>query len=482
MQQGYEAVARDIQKLEHYLLTHEPALLYYTPLIRRQNLDHYKLATKGTRQAQSQRKWLQVLQALLPALLTWFSPIRNKKADYFLLEHGSKRSALVEGSYFNRLADALSHFLQASGKVALAEIIEHTGQWKTKRWQPALNLFPIIIGVNIRLRIRQWLGEASEHTKSVHALASIIKEQGLELIYINPSQLVSDLIRIELFKVYFAKILKQTQARLVFNFCYYSKEAFGLTLAAKSLNIPVVEVQHGSQSPAHPMYAAYHGLQAGGQQLLPDVFWVWSSTEKTYFEGWTNKAEGITVFRGGNPWLAFAKKSLTKHERPSNTEKGKKVLISLQEPQYFHESFLADLIEAHPRDVHWLLRVHPLYAELEEDLLDRFAGQENVHIRGVAQQNLYEQFSMVDLHITAFSTTCLEALEFQVPTILIHPNGQAYFSTYLEAGYFKYADEQEECWKIIEENNFVSAPRAILQGDETAIKQAISYLETKSKN
>lgn len=480
MQQGYEAVARDIQKLEQYLLQHDPGLLYYTPLIRRQNLDHYKLATQATRRAQGQKKWLLLLQAVLLLPAMWFSSILRNQADFFLLEHGSKRRAQVDGKLFNRLADALTFFLRDHGKVALAEIIEHTGQWQKNRWQPAINLFPVIMGVNIRLRLRQWLKGESAHQEAVNNLKRTIEEQGLELVYLHPTLLISDLARIDLFKEYFLKILRRIQAKQVFSFCYYSKEAFGLTLAAKELGLQVIEVQHGSQGAAHPMYAAYCGLEHGHHQLLPNLFWVWSNTEKTYFQGWTQQATDIKVVRGGNPWLSFAKKDLRKNVE-ADSKADQRVLLSLQEPQYFHDSFLAELISSHTEGVQWLLRVHPLYAELEADLLTLFGEQSNVHIRGVAQQNLYEQFSSVDLHITGFSTTCLEALEFQVPTIIIHPNGKAYFESHLAAGYFKFASNAQDCWELITNPTFVVAPKEILQGDETDIKRTIAYLEEQAK-
>lgn len=480
MNEGYKQVVQQIQALEQHLFEQHPDLLWLSPLIRRQNLDHYKKQTTAAQQGKKIQTQLYLIWQSLLVLLFSRRRKRRSQADFFLLEHGAKRRELLDGVYFNRFPDALTYFLRPHGSVTLGEIIEQPTQWKSERWQAAIHLFIATLHTNILLRVKKLARQSPPQASQLDTVAQIIQENNWHHIHFNPKGLRTDIMRILLFKRFFEHLLKRIKPRQVFSFCYYSKEAFGLTMAAKALNIPVIEVQHGSQGAAHPMYAAYHGAAAQRYELLPDILWVWSTAEEEYIRQWADNSGGPMIIRGGNPWLAYYKTRITP-KKQGDISRPKRVLISLQEPHYFHESFLPEMLQQSPPGIEWWLRVHPLYAELKEELKTIFTDHPNIIIAGIAQQNLYEQFAEVDFNITAFSTTCLEGLEFGVPSIIIHPNGMAYFSHHLQQGYFRYADNATSCLEIIQKNDFVRPSTTFLQGDEETIRLAINKLETITK-
>lgn len=476
MKEGYSQIIQQIQALEEHLLEHQPDLLWFTPLIRRQNVDYYKERTSSSKQGKKLGTQIRLLLQSIWMMMSSSQKVLRHKADYFLLEHGIKRAEWLNNSYFNRFPDALTHFLQARGSVALGEIIEHPSQWKKQRWQAAINLFPAILTVNVMLRIQKLRGQIPPLQADLAQLHQIIQRENWKLIYFDAPAILTDAMRILLFKRYFQRLLRRLEPRLVFSFCYYSKEAFGLTLAAKSLQIPMVEVQHGTQGSAHLMYASYPGTALGKHELLPDLFWVWSKSEKDYVDAWVSLPLGPSVICGGNPWLAYYK-TLSLGEAKQRPTAQKRVLITLQQPHNYYDSFLEEMLLDASLEIEWLLRVHPHYTELEDHLTKVFAAHSNIQVAGVNQQNLFEQFLEVDLNITSFSTTCLEGLEFGVPSIIIHPTGKSIFDNYIQQGYFRYAENAVECLRLIQEHNFTRPPVELLQGDEERVQGAIDQLE-----
>ncbi len=480
MATAYKELVQQLQNLEEHLAVNNPKLLPIVPLIRRHNLERYKAVSRSTRKG---KKLSGQIELILMTLRLFLQSIFSSQDDesgyrYFLFDHAVKRNFSTAAGYTNRLMDGLAHFLNNRGKCLLGEYLTDVSQWKSSKSIPTINLFPINLFATLCIRLGLGQRAASYCTKEISYIEDLIKERNWTSIFFDPKVISQDLVRILFLREAFTRLLENHKLHLVFNFCYYSKEAFGLTLACKKLGILCIDVQHGTQGSTHPMYASYPSIaSAQTRQLLPGIFWVWSKAEEQHIQDW-DSTYLQSVIKGGNPWLAFYKAQnsvqITQDESKEST-----ILVSLQEPQHYHSSYLEELIRRTEGDTHWqwLLRAHPLYPELELELTEAFSDMENVKVMGINKQDLYQQFIQANLHITGFSTTCLEALEFGLPTILIHHNGKDYYQSYIENSYFQYAPDLDTCLEVMKNGSFEVPPKELLQGDQSTVEAAIKIID-----
>ena len=479
MSKSYKSLVEELEQLERFLAQNKPSLLYYLPLIKLSGLNHLKKSTSTAIAAKSiKSKFTHLWYAFkIQAMrLNENDTLPVQQADFFLLEHGGKRSTKINDRYFNRLLDALSFYLQPHGKVLPAEFVDTVEQWKTSKYQAVLPLLWLTLKVDIIFRLSRWFNKDKQHTTELLELSKIIKDNGWDAIPFDAHKLQQDLIRINLYKRNFIKLLRQISPKAIFSFCYYSKAAFGLTLAAKALNILSVEVQHGSQGGNHPMYSSYKAAHLNKYDLLPDIFWVWSKSAYEYTSTWINPSTPHQVLKGGNPWLTFYKQQFISPKAKEDKLRPTRVLICLQEPEYYHNSFIKDMIYQANPNIEWWLRLHPSYKDLKPTLLKDFSHLSNVKIEGVSEADLYHIFSIVDINITAFSTTCIEALEFETPSIIIHEQGENYFKHYIQKAYFRFANSATECLKHIQKQDFTSPDKEDLQAEYENIERAVKFI------
>ena len=481
---NYQDIIKQLDKLEEYLATHSSKLLYYFPLIKAYNLNKNKKQTQSAQAAKKLRgKVLLFFKIITLHFLknneTIYRPI---KADFFLLEHGAKRTELKEKKYVNRFIDSTSYFLRNIGSVFPAEFVDVAEQWKSKKYQPVFPLLCLTFKIDLMMLFFKRFLKDVEVLNTLSELNEIINKNRWDKISFDIHTLYLDIKRIRLFESNFKKLLIHISPKVVFSFCYYSKAAFGLTLAARSLNIAVVEIQHGAQGKGHIMYSGYHHAYLNKYDLLPSIYWVWSEVERNITHQWTQHSTIHDVMTGNNPWVLFYKECISKLEKEQqllNTDI-RKVLISLQEPEYFYESFLDDLIRQNTH-IEWWIRPHPLYQGMKTELLTRYKQMNNVMIEEASNQDLFSVFSKVDINITAFSTTCIDALEFDVPSIIIHQRGTYFFKPYLDHGYFRYAQDAESCIKIIEDLAFTIPPKGAYKSNREELMKGLNRFARTNK-
>ena len=70
---------------------------------------------------------------------------------------------------------------------------------------------------------------------------------------------------------YFENILIKVKPKAVFTSNFYGIE-FSLIAACKKLEIPTIDIQHGSQSSIHYAYGNWEYIPKNGFKLLPDIF------------------------------------------------------------------------------------------------------------------------------------------------------------------------------------------------------------------
>lgn len=258
----------------------------------------------------------------------------------------------------------------------------------------------------------------------------------------------------------FIRILKKIKPKIAFLVCYYHPAAMGYIKACRNLGIKTVEVQHGDQ---YGMYRDWTNLPENGYELLPTMWWCWGKESADKINEWSNPVHPEhKAFVGGNPWV-----SRFVNSAPKNISKNKKngiinVLVALTSMPYSVENVISAITNS-ADSTSWTIRPHPAMMNQAE----KFSKLKNTTIQNPSLVPLFETLQNANFIITPCSTVAYEALVFKVHPIITHPDGLEKFQSYIQKGYFSYAETGSE---IIE----------ILQKDKTSFNfdEEFPYIET----
>ncbi|MDF1823590.1 MAG: hypothetical protein P1U68_03050 [Verrucomicrobiales bacterium] len=256
------------------------------------------------------------------------------------------------------------------------------------------------------------------------------------------NQLYEDCFLVSQLKEVFERML-EANPKFVCYTCFYSLPAFALSHACRTRGIPCWEMQHGQQGDWHYMYTRWAGRKEELAPFLPSRFWAWDQKSKERMEKWwPSTVMNISV--GGNPWLSYCVRD--SNEIKGGTDDGKPIcLISLQFTEL--PSFVWETIRKRP-DFRWWFRMHPRFlnemGKFRDECDEKLGSVIEWALQEPTDRSLYDLFHEVDVHLTGWSTTAIEALYFKLPTILIHENGRVAMESYIEKGIFAYADTSEK--------------------------------------
>jgi hypothetical protein len=275
-------------------------------------------------------------------------------------------------------------------------------------------------------------------------------------------------------------LLESIQPRLVL-FVGQNVSSHAAALSCIKRGIPCVDIQHGAgaMTPDNLKWFGWRQVPKGGYELLPDYFWVWGESAVRQIEqsmgGAANHHQPIL---GGNVWLSQFRRPSAKSSRSNSS--AKRILITLSylaiEPIPPH---LWEAVSSLPESWEWMIRMHPLEAGGGLDKLEaQIPRIPNVEFRNASTGLLPELLLSSDIHITQYSSTCIEAAALGIPTIFIHPKAKQFFGhLVMQPGFSVALDAQSlirECHaqhakprKLIETNKQVAIRamrKAITQG------------------
>ena len=209
----------------------------------------------------------------------------------------------------------------------------------------------------------------------------------------------------------------------------------GVIMAFKEKKIRVIELQHGVINEHHLGYNS----PFPSQNLHPDGICVYGETEYDFFTK-VQKNYCDEVYISGYYFIDKANDYFKKDIFADYRKKYKKIiLVSGQEPEERLFSFIELLSES--KD--FLFIYVPRYKYTSSNCRD------NLIVKNGA--NIYECLKWCDIHMTMYSTTCLEAQFFGKPTIFynIENISNQYYGETLS--------EENGCFYIDTYNGFLSA-------------------------
>ena len=246
---------------------------------------------------------------------------------------------------------------------------------------------------------------------------------------------------------FFTKLFGKLNPVVGFQACYYLNQGLGFNLACRRWGIPSVDIQHGLQGEFHFAYARWNRVPAEGYALLPSVFWCWSDWEADTIRQWCGRDERHRPVVGGNLLLQYWRERTTSlvdrfHTRIEQLKqasgRSRHVLFTVrgnEDPEMLAVMWkvILDTVDTH----HWWIRVHPLMLE-QLPAWERICHQhrlQNVNLIDASELPLYALLAHVDMHLTARSTTVVEAQAFGVPSVLIDSEGAQVFADQVASGW-----------------------------------------------
>lgn len=283
---------------------------------------------------------------------------------------------------------------------------------------------------------------------------SIVDKSELQLKYSNYSEVLAlKLLEVQFYKKIANNILVWIKPEAVFIETYFGHpDYYGSILAAKKLNLPVIDIQHGNTSTI--MYRGYSYEINNKSCLLPDYYWVWSQYEYDYVqkEGRVNNVLKPVLFG--------------KHYKNSRNEKNADITnivnsfkkfytrIILVTFQYYYRNyeFLKSIISDLDNCL-FLFRFHPLDYKDEgfrEHYITYFSELNNIEYIKSTKADINTLFDIVDLHLTLSSASAIDALNFGVKTILLNKDyAKSHFEMYYNNGVFLTFNSETELKKLI---------------------------------
>lgn len=258
----------------------------------------------------------------------------------------------------------------------------------------------------------------------------------------------------------YIKLLTKVKPKLVIGI----QPSVEFCLAAKKMNIPTYDMQHGLISDVN--YYAIRKRELIDQVGWPDLVLCW---DKQSAERLVRITEGNAkpMIIGNPSYHSNAGRELhNSQEINHNRNFLKEILVTLtyldygvsHEDESYREvgipSHMVNLIKSSP-DIFWRLRLHPVQLKFNSNrivsYLDKiFSDHNNIDWKSYSYLSFGAAITGCNGHMTVGSASALDAFQNSVPTILVGCPGVAdaatadlYFSEYIQSGVVKYVDEKD---------------------------------------
>jgi hypothetical protein len=273
------------------------------------------------------------------------------------------------------------------------------------------------------------------------------------------------------FSLAFEKVFKYSQPKMIFMTCYYSPRNMGIITACKKNKILVVDIAHGKIGKNHPMYTGWQSAPDRSKKMLPDYVWVWGNEINDIMSLSNTSAKYgkmLKSFVGGNMWINhwrgmnYDDKYLLLNDEQIlflfSLKKYERVILFTSQSEELPKCVLL-AIRNSPAEWFWLIRSHPVH-QLNRSLksfkdlnLQKSQNYDTIHSSNL---NLYLLFENVTHHVTAYSSTCYEAIYFGIPTIIIDEIGLELYKKYINDRIFFYSVSEKGIIKVIKSNHIFS--------------------------
>ena len=237
---------------------------------------------------------------------------------------------------------------------------------------------------------------------------------------------------------------KNRSIKKIFIPCWYFPDAMGLISAAKKFNILTYDMQHGIQGKYRPMYTDWQKIGQNGYELLPDFFGCWNKTTKKNILNSSNKRKNNIPIVIGNSWIPFYEKKLKIIHKKKNQ---KTILFCMQPPTSKNNEaiphFIKNFIKSNYfKNYLFIFRFHPnsfVFKQEVENFVKNHKKKSQLKI-DYGEYYILDALSNCTHHITAWSTTALEASYLGLNSAVYGQDSRFAFQHYIKKKFIKWLD------------------------------------------
>jgi len=284
-------------------------------------------------------------------------------------------------------------------------------------------------------------------------------------------------------KDYYKKLLKRSNIKCAIIIGYYGF-AYDLISACAELSIPAIDLQHGVAGEIHYAYGRWSNVPLCGYNTLPDKYYTWSKIDEEAINSWAFKTDKHKAIAIGNPWCEFwkEKNSVVDNElneiRRFYEKKGKPFVLFTHQPPYGFPEWFLQYIKKRD-DVYWGIRLHPCDKDDRQIIEDFILHNKTKHINFLETSifPLPALLSSITVHVTGWSATVFEAVEFSKKSIVIHKKGEEIFSEYMKKELCYFAENEIALDRYLDEifrNNEIFA----INSTEDSISIAVNDIQS----
>jgi len=367
---------------------------------------------------------------------------RIRPADVAFLITASARFFKVEGEWYQPYSDSFIKYLNDYGLASLSLEVASDGEYRIPRYRKSFFIQHRIYLLALMAVLKsRFMAPGNERLEGfTEFLAQLKSRFGYEGF--NLKSLRRRVSQVFLYRDLYRRYLLKIRPSVGINDGYYALEAMGFSLACRELNILSIEIQHGVQGKNHFAYRTWSKFPTQGYALLPNIFWCWNEEDCQNIREWTNRIRDYHwPVTGGNPCLQiFSKRGedLLSSLSGSFGQDRAGTLHILFTLQSFYElpTFLIEAVRNSPSEWVWLFRVHPQYWETREVVRKTITeeGLTNCLIEEASDVPLGVLLQRVDVHVTEFSSSVLEAHSMGVYSVVINQKGADLYGEKIRQG------------------------------------------------
>lgn len=389
-----------------------------------------------------------------------------KKLDFITLSSYKHRTDLFEDFNYNRYTDPIHFFLKPYSGLNIELLSPNL---KFDKYPNSTCFYrQILIRCRLLNDISQIVkfennNQLKEADKVFIDLCKHVNAK-FNLNIIDLVSIKSKINEIEMYHKFFFKLFSKLKPRIVFLSSYYSGIFFGAIKAAKDFKIKIYDYQHGIQGDYHFAYSNWINFPKNGAVFMPD-FLVYNQDDKLALDKQFNTSNLPKTFVVGNLWNKLWSLKSNSLFRLDNSSDKINILFCLSPIAPFFSDFLLKFMKG-SNDLFWHIRLHPRYMNQKDEVVSILSKNEiiNYEIDKSSTYNLQDLIVNSDIHITNFSSTCLDALDLGKKSIIVDQQGKLLYKKQIENGDFYYCNNELDLNKTVRNQVFkieIDIPDAI---------------------
>ena len=393
---------------------------YIWPLVRFKVFAHLVPKAKLIQNAQITSRFINALRAIIYTLIPYRLLLKGiRTSDIILIGFSSSRRVMKENKYYNVFLDSLVDEYDKGDYIIFEQNRRYLNRSQSTQiysrshffLDPLFSKIEIISKLDLKTR-HKYQQKIAKYLHSVDCSSlSITKEKLVDL-------LTDSLTRHAKSRQVFTNILKKTNPKHIFITCSYCDWNMSFLQIAKSMNISVTELQHGTIHENHFGYSYPPNIQKS--VFTPDTILVFGKKEQELLPNIFPCS--VQVF--GYPYL---KHQLEKKINSKNlynrlcikTDKQIILVTSQGTTKNFIAKYLLNLSTILPNKYHIILKIHPNEKNDYKRSYNSILKKQNITIVSNNTPSLYELLKISYVHASVYSTVLEEATAFSVPNIII---------------------------------------------------------------